>query len=107
MLLQFPYFNKQAFPGPAPFLERLDRFLGDLPRGPRYAVELRNRAWIKPPVVEICRAHEVPLVAAAGRPSSSSSVGKRSTARNCPRTRAPAGRRPGQRSMRGTFSVES
>lgn len=61
ILLQFPYFNRRAFDGPEPFLERLDRFLGQLPPGPRYAVELRNKAWVIPLAQKVCRAHGVAL----------------------------------------------
>jgi uncharacterized protein YecE (DUF72 family) len=62
LVLQFPYFNKQAFASAAPFLERLDAFLGTLPAEFRYAVELRNRAWIAPPLLEILRRHRSALV---------------------------------------------
>jgi len=61
VLLQFPYFNKQAFRSLNPFLERLDRFLGELPEGFRIAVETRNKAWVKPPLLEVCRAHGAAL----------------------------------------------
>lgn len=59
LLLQFPYFNKQVFAGPGPFLERLDLYLGTLPRDFRYAVEVRNRWWIKEPLLHILRRHDV------------------------------------------------
>jgi uncharacterized protein YecE (DUF72 family) len=62
VLLQFPYFNKKAFASAAPFLERLDRFLGRLPREVRFAVEIRNERWIKSPLVSICRQHGAALV---------------------------------------------
>jgi uncharacterized protein YecE (DUF72 family) len=61
VLLQFPYFNKRAFSSVNPFLELLDRFLGGLPAGFRIAVEVRNRAWIRPPLIEVCRAHGAAL----------------------------------------------
>ncbi len=61
LLLQFPYFNKRAFATLNPFLERLDHFLGRLPTGPRIAVEVRNRGWVTPPLVDVCRAHRVAL----------------------------------------------
>ena len=63
-------------------------------------------AGIAPPP-RICAARETPLVGTAGRPSSSRIVGIRSTLRNWPRTRAPAGSLPGQRISSGTRSVES
>ena len=62
LVLQFPYFNKQAFSGPAPFLKRLDAYLETLPDEFRYAVEIRNRWWIKPPLLEILRRHRTALV---------------------------------------------
>jgi uncharacterized protein YecE (DUF72 family) len=61
LLLQFPYFAKTQFPGPRLFVERLDRFLEDLPTDFRYAVEIRNRAWLKPEFAELCRRHNVSL----------------------------------------------
>lgn len=62
LLLQFPYLGKQAFPEPGPFLERLDRFLRDLPRDFRYAVEIRNARWIGPALADLCRAHHASMV---------------------------------------------
>jgi len=61
LLFQFPYFNRKVFTGPEPFFERLDRFLEDLPDGPRYVVELRNKAWVVPAVQEICSRRGVAL----------------------------------------------
>jgi uncharacterized protein YecE (DUF72 family) len=62
LVLQFPYFNKNAFPGPKPFLEKLDRFLSALPPNFRYAVEIRNKMWIKPELMEILRRHSAAFV---------------------------------------------
>ncbi len=71
LVLQFPYFNREAFPSAGPFLERLDRFLGDLPRdgarglsarGFRYGVEVRNRGWLAKPLRDLCGKHDVSLV---------------------------------------------
>jgi uncharacterized protein YecE (DUF72 family) len=62
LVLQFPYFNKKAFTGPEPFLERLDDFLRWLPDTHRYAVEVRNRGWIGPPLIQLLRQHRVGLV---------------------------------------------
>lgn len=42
LLFQFPPQNVQAVGGPKRFVERLHGFLKGLPRGPLYAVELRN-----------------------------------------------------------------
>ncbi len=60
LLIQFPYFNREAFPSSGPFLERLDPFLRDLPKdGFRYALEVRNKAWVKQDLLDICRTHGV------------------------------------------------
>lgn len=39
------------------FLENLDRFLSDIPRGPRYAVEVRTASYRGPELVAMLRAH--------------------------------------------------
>jgi uncharacterized protein YecE (DUF72 family) len=62
LVLQFPYFNRGAFTSPAPFLERLDDFLGRLPVDFRYAVELRNAKWITGETLDLLRAHRTALV---------------------------------------------
>lgn len=62
LVLQFPYFNKQAFASLEPFLERLDAFLGTLPTHHRYAVEIRNKNWIKPALLDLLRKHRVAFV---------------------------------------------
>lgn len=62
LVLQFPYFNRQAFAGPEPFLERLDAFLTGLPPDFRYGVEVRNRAWLGPALLDVLRRHAAALV---------------------------------------------
>jgi uncharacterized protein YecE (DUF72 family) len=63
LLIQFPYFNRSAFPSDGPFLERLEPFLRDLPKeGFRYAVEVRNKAWLKRDLADILRRHGVSMV---------------------------------------------
>ena len=62
LVLQFPYFNKQAFSSPAPFYDRLDAYLGSLPKDFRYAVEVRNKWWVGQPLLDILRAHDTALV---------------------------------------------
>lgn len=62
LVLQFPYFNKQAFNSSAPFLARLDLFLSGLPERFRYAVEIRNRNWLTADLCEILRSHRTALV---------------------------------------------
>src|SRR5262249_11308692 len=46
LLLQFRYFRREEFPDPNPFIDRLERFLPSLPRGRRYAVEVRNKNFV-------------------------------------------------------------
>jgi len=62
LVMQFPYFNRSVFAEPAAFLERLERFLGLLPERFRYAVEIRNKAWIGAELLGLLRAHRVALV---------------------------------------------
>ena len=63
LLIQFPYFNRAAFPSDGPFLERLDPFLRDLPKdGFRYAVEVRNKAWLRAGLTDVLRRHKVSMV---------------------------------------------
>ena len=64
LLIQFPYFSKKVFSYRDVFVERLDRFLADLPREFKYAVEIRNRHWLKKDFAELCRKHNVALVLA-------------------------------------------
>ncbi len=62
LVLQFPYFNRSAFSRPEDFLERLDPFLAKLPASHRYAVEIRNKAWLTPELCALLRSHGVALV---------------------------------------------
>ena len=62
LVLQFPYFNRRAFPSNGPFLERLDAYLAALPAQLRIAVELRNRAWLDDELLELLRSHGAALV---------------------------------------------
>lgn len=62
LVLQFPYFSRAAFTEPGPFLERLAAFLETLPPNFRYAVEIRNRAWIAAPLLDLLRTHRAALV---------------------------------------------
>jgi uncharacterized protein YecE (DUF72 family) len=61
LLLQFPYFNKQAFPLAQDFLARLSKFLDQLPRGPAYSVELRNKYWINDRLLDLLRSRNISL----------------------------------------------
>ncbi len=55
LLFQFEYFNKKAFVGVNDFLARLRPFLKKLPKGHRFAVEIRNKNWLVPQFVETLR----------------------------------------------------
>ena len=62
ILIQFPYFNRTVFPSAGRFLERLDTFLGDLPKdGFRFAVEIRNKAWLTDRYRDLLARHGVIL----------------------------------------------
>jgi uncharacterized protein YecE (DUF72 family) len=61
ILLQFPYFNKKAFAGPAEFLARLKVFLEKLPTDRRFAVEVRNKYWLGSPLYDLLRKHNAAL----------------------------------------------
>jgi uncharacterized protein YecE (DUF72 family) len=61
LLLQFGYFNKKAFVGVNDFLARLRPFLKKLPKGHRFAVEIRNKNWLVPQFIEALRERGVAL----------------------------------------------
>ena len=61
LLLQFPYFNKKAFEKVDGFLDRLRPFLKALPKAYRFALETRNKYWLKPPLLDTLREHRVAL----------------------------------------------
>jgi uncharacterized protein YecE (DUF72 family) len=56
-LLQFGYFNKKAFASLDVFLARLDPFLAEWPKDVPVAVELRNKTWLTPKLVECLRTY--------------------------------------------------
>ena len=60
-LFQFGYFNKKAFAGVQDFLALLIPFLKKLPKGYRFAVEIRNKTWVTPQFVEALRSRGVAL----------------------------------------------
>lgn len=61
ILFQFPYFNRSKFSTGAEFLKTLAPFLGALPSGFRYAVELRNKSWLDAKLADLLRRHGVCL----------------------------------------------
>jgi uncharacterized protein YecE (DUF72 family) len=62
LVIQLPYFNREAFASLQAFLDRLGPFLETLPADFRYGVEVRNKAWIAPPLLEMLRARRIALV---------------------------------------------
>lgn len=62
LVLQFPYFPVACFADASPFLDRLDEYLGSLPRTHRYAVEVRNRNYLSEPLTAVLRRHDAALV---------------------------------------------
>ncbi len=61
LLLQFPYFNKQAFARGEDFLARLEPFLKKLPSGYSFVLETRNKNWINPRFLDVLREQKVAL----------------------------------------------
>src|SRR5262249_36066561 len=57
-VLQFAYFNRQAFSSLDKFLERLDPFLEGWPDDVPVAVEVRNKNWLTPPWFDCLRRHQ-------------------------------------------------
>ena len=61
MLLQFPYFNRSVFTAGSQFLARLKPFLKKLPKGRKFAVEIRNKNWLDAGFADLLRDHGVAL----------------------------------------------
>ena len=61
LLLQFPYFNRKAFPTIEDFLARFLPFLKQLPKGYRFVVEIRNKNWLVLPFIDALRERGVAL----------------------------------------------
>ena len=64
MVFQFPFFNDSVFSSPVQFESRLKAFFGKLPRvcDYRFAVEIRNKYWLKPRLLDVLRENNVALV---------------------------------------------
>jgi uncharacterized protein YecE (DUF72 family) len=61
MLLQFPYFNKSKFKSLPEFLARLKPFLKNLPGKKQFALEIRNKSWLAPPLIDLLKENGVAL----------------------------------------------
>lgn len=59
LLLQFPYYKKDAEMTEKVFLERLDAFLPLLSADYRFALEIRNKGWLKPALFDRLSKHRV------------------------------------------------
>ena len=59
LLFQFGYFNKTAFKSGKELLARLEPFLKKLPRGYRFALEIRNKQWLAAESFDLLRVHNV------------------------------------------------
>ena len=59
LLLQFPYFNKQVFSSRQGFFKKLKQFLPQLSGEFRWALEIRNKAWICTEFLDILAEHKV------------------------------------------------
>lgn len=62
VILQFPYFRKASGVSLDAFLGRLEPFLDSLPESPRFAVEVRNKGFLRPKLFAALRARKVALV---------------------------------------------
>ncbi len=65
LIFEFGTFAKAIFPDVNHFLHRLDDFLGALPRGFRYGVEIRNPEYLEPGYFACLSSHRVAHVLSA------------------------------------------
>jgi uncharacterized protein YecE (DUF72 family) len=59
LLFQFGYFNNAVFKSGKEFLARLTPFLKKLPKGYRFALEIRNKHWLTAEFFELLREHQI------------------------------------------------
>jgi uncharacterized protein YecE (DUF72 family) len=57
LIFEFGTFNKKTFSLPADFYASFDQFLAVLPRGFRYAVEIRNPEYLSPEYFDLLSSH--------------------------------------------------
>jgi uncharacterized protein YecE (DUF72 family) len=62
LLLQFPYFKGEVFQSGVQFLARLKAFFRKLPKDKKFAIEIRNKSWIKPQFLDLLREYNVAFV---------------------------------------------
>jgi len=62
IVFQFPYYSKKYNVGEGDFLARLVPFIASLPKdGHRFVVEVRNKAWLRQPLLDMLASHGVAL----------------------------------------------
>ena len=59
LIFEFSHFHPRDFERGRDFVDRLDTFLGRLPQGWQYGVEIRNRTFLCAPYFEVLRKHGV------------------------------------------------
>jgi uncharacterized protein YecE (DUF72 family) len=62
MVFQFPFFDTEIFDNPVQFLSRLKAFFKRLPKGHKFALEIRNKGWLNVRFADMLRQHNVALV---------------------------------------------
>ena len=61
LLFQFGYFNRSVFKLGSEFFTRLKPFLEKLPKDFKFALEIRNKAWLDARFTDLLRQHNVAL----------------------------------------------
>ncbi|WP_038167062.1 DUF72 domain-containing protein [Verrucomicrobium sp. BvORR106] len=59
LIFEFSHFHARDFERGRDFMDALDQFLGALPKGWRYAVEIRNRNFLHPDYFAMLKSHGV------------------------------------------------
>jgi uncharacterized protein YecE (DUF72 family) len=62
VMFQFEYLNRQKMPSKDAFFERFGEFLAGAPKGPQYAVEIRNPNYLSPAFFEFLEKHGLGFV---------------------------------------------
>jgi len=62
IMFQFEYLNKQKMPSREVFYERFGDFISAAPKGPAYAVEIRNPNYLAPDFFDFLRLHGLGFV---------------------------------------------
>lgn len=62
VMFQFEYLNKQKMPSKEAFFERFGDFIDRAPKGPQYALEIRNPNYLSPDFFEFLKRHKLGFV---------------------------------------------